>query len=136
MTHCFRSAAFAVVFVGLAAPAVADDSTVEAVIDQWTQNLVVKDYDSWVGYWTADGLLLPPDHPPVTGHDAILAYAKDDFASAGDFSFSDWTIEAGGRLAVVTNDIKWGDQPYKQVIVLRHADDAWKVHIVMFNTGV
>ena len=32
--------------------------------------------------------------------------------------------------------LKWGNQDYNQVIVLRNEDGAWKVRIVMFNAGV
>jgi len=140
MTAVFRALASTLMLAALAVPAAAADEAldkaVEAVIDDWTGTLIAKDYDTWIGYWTDDGMLMPPGHPPVVGHAALLAYAKDDFAGAGTFSFSDWSIEAGGQLAVVTNDIEWGGEDYKQVIVLRNEDGAWKVHIVMFNRGV
>lgn len=108
---------------------------IEDVINEWTERLVARDFDAWINYWTADAMLLPPDAPPAVGKDAILALGKG-FPHASSFSFSDWSVEAAANLAVVTNTIKWGDQDYKQVIVLRNEGGAWKVRIVMFNAGV
>ena len=107
---------------------------VEYFINEWTEKLIAKDFDAWIGHWSADAMLIRPGVPPFTGRDAILAQAEN-LPSASAFSFSDWSVEAAGNLAVVTNTLKWGDQNFNQVIVLRNEDGAWKVRIAMFNSA-
>ena len=101
---------------------------VEDFINDWTEKLIAKDFDAWIGCWTADAMLMQPGVPPFIGRRRFPSPSSPAF-------FSDWSVEAAGNLAVVTNTLKWGDQNFNQVIVLRNEDGAWKVRIAIFNSA-
>ncbi len=78
-------------------------------------------------------MLIVPDEPTVTGRAAILAYIKTHYAAADSFTFSDWRFDTMGDLAVVTNQVVWGSDRFKQVIILREMEGGWLVEAVVLD---
>lgn len=115
------------------AAATGPDARLEAFVEDWSKALIAGDFEDWTGYWADDGVLIVPDEPTVTGRAAILAYIKAHYASAKSFTFSDWRFETIGDLAAVTNKVGWGNDRFKQVIVLRETDGAWAVNAVVLD---
>ncbi len=109
------------------------DAALEAFVEDWSKALVAKDFKSWTGYWADDAVLIVPGAPTVTGRSDILAFIKTRYASADSFTFSDWRFETIGDLAAVTNKVVWGNDRFKQVIVLRETDGAWAVEAVVLD---
>lgn len=51
--------------------------------------------------WAADGMLMPPHHPPVRGHAAMAEYFDGIFAERRlTFTFTDSVITVAGDLAI------------------------------------
>jgi ketosteroid isomerase-like protein len=109
------------------------DPALKAFVEDWSKALVAKDFESWTGYWADDAVLIVPGEPTVAGRADILAFIKTRYASADSFTFSDWRFETIGDLAAVTNKVVWGNERFKQVIVLRETDGAWAVEAVVLD---
>lgn len=110
----------------------ADVESIKRMVEAWTRELVDGNYDAWIGRFTEDAMLMPPDHANVNGRDAIGAFVRDTLPRVDSFSFSDWRVEGQGDLAVVTNQLLWGETRFKQMIALRRRQGEWKTQLVMF----
>ena len=107
--------------------------TIRSTIEKWTQSLADGNYESWIGFWTEDAMLMPPNHATLNGRDEIMSYARANLAAPDTFSFKDWRIEGQGDYAVVANHILWGRSDIKQMIALTRQADGWKIQMVMFS---
>ena len=59
------------------------------------------DADRCSAVWTADGILMPPNHPSVQGHEAIVRYFRDLFLrSRFTFEFTSSQIHLAGDTAL------------------------------------
>jgi ketosteroid isomerase-like protein len=60
-----------------------------------------SDADRCSAVWAADGVLMPPHHPPVQGHQAILQYFRSLFSrSRFRFTFTSSHIHIAGDTAL------------------------------------
>ena len=60
-----------------------------------------SDADRCSAVWAADGVLMPPHHPPVQGHQAILQYFRSLFSrSKFSFTFTGSHIHIDGDTAL------------------------------------
>jgi ketosteroid isomerase-like protein len=59
------------------------------------------------GYFTEDPLMLPPNHEPIRGRHAILAYFKNVRDAIGEFDQGDYLIRA---TPIGDNSISWAGQ--------------------------
>ncbi|MEM8589323.1 MAG: nuclear transport factor 2 family protein [Pseudomonadota bacterium] len=122
-----------------------ETGAIKAMIEAWTSALVARDWAAWEGHWAEDGVLMPPGHARIVGRAALVAFATGDLGAVTGFTFSDWTFDGQGDLAVVTNTIQVDvagsapDQPApsndQMLLVRKHADGAWRIHKVIFNAG-
>ena len=59
------------------------------------------DADRCLAVWTADGVLMPPHHPSVRGHQAIVEYFRNLFSqSKFKFAFTSSHIHVAGDTAL------------------------------------
>jgi ketosteroid isomerase-like protein len=87
---------------------------------------------------------MPPGHPRVVGHDALIGFIRKNFGNVQSVTLSDWKVIGEGGLAVVTTNVEWSaeaenqlSESMKQMLVLsKDADGKWLVKAVIFNTGV
>lgn len=122
-----------------------DIEAIKRMMDEWTTSMANGDWTKWQGYWAEDGVLMPPDHERIVGRADLVAFAADSLGAVKAFTFSDWTFDGVGDLAVVTNTIRIDfdgsgtDQVAasndQMLLVRKHEDGNWRVHKVIFNAS-
>ena len=120
-----------------------ETDAIRAMIEAWTSALVARDWPAWQSHWAEDAVLMPPGHARIVGHAALVAFVTNDLGPVTGFTFSDWTFDGQGDLAVVTNTIQVDvagsapDQPApsndQMLLVRKHPDGNWRIHKVIFN---
>lgn len=105
MFHILILLAFATTGCGRASERATNDQAVETSIRDLTKTYVssanARDVDKVVAFYTADAVLLPPNHEAVQGHESIHRYFKSELMDAGFSNFDNQTIkvEHAGDLA-------------------------------------
>jgi uncharacterized protein (TIGR02246 family) len=99
-----------------------------------------------VAVWAADGVLMPPHHPSVQGHEALVQYFRSLFSrSTLKFTFTSSDIHLAGDTALervtYTATIRPGDdaQPIEDVgkglhVYRRQPNGSWKLTCDMWNS--
>jgi ketosteroid isomerase-like protein len=64
---------------------------IDTFVQLWKENKLEQ---LVAGYFTEDPLMLPPNHEPIRGHQAILAYFKSLRDAVGEFDRGDGLIRA------------------------------------------
>ena len=92
-----------------------------------------------------DMVIMPPDEPPVTGHDAIRAWLEGFFAAyKTDLEYTDSDVSVAGDVAFEAYAFRWtltpvdGTEPIKQTgkgvyVLRRQADGSWRVARDIWN---
>ena len=105
-----------------------------------------SDADRCAAVWADDGVLMPPRHPSVLGHEAIVKYFRDLFArSRFRFEFTSSNIHVAGDIAlerVTYTAIIWhGEfaQPIEDSgkglhVYRRQPDGSWKLTHDIWNS--
>ena len=116
---------------------------IKSMIEAWTSALVARDWTAWESHWAEDAVLMSPGHARIIGRAALVAFATSDLGPVTGFTFSDWTFDGQGDLAVVTNTIQVDvvgsapDQPApsndQMLLVRKDPDGNWRIHKVIFN---
>ncbi len=121
-----------------------DTAPITAVIDAYAERLRADDVDGIVDLYTDDAIVLAHDFPTATGRDAIRGiyaqfldtvamearFAVDDVAVWGDsaavcsHSTDVLTVRAAGER---------GTAAFRELFVLRHGDQGWKIVRYMFQ---
>ena len=112
------------------------ESELRSLIERWTSSRVEGAFDEWLGFWSEDAVLMPPNSPRIVGRDAIEKFIRTSFGNWSGFRFSEWSFAGHDDLAVVANTIDWQDADgvhiFNQIIVLRrHAGSNWRVQTVI-----
>ncbi|MBA7538256.1 hypothetical protein ES705_30530 [subsurface metagenome] len=56
-----------------ASPLSEDDvEAIEGIIQQYAQAMQAKDLNAWMGLWTEDAVMMPPNSPALEGREAII----------------------------------------------------------------
>jgi len=117
----------------------ADVAAIKQTFKRATDALVTKDWNTWSEFWTKDAVLMPPNHPSLSGIESLRKFVQADLSDLKDFTQSDWTFEGRDGLAVVTTGMKWTfnndkSKTGKQIVVMvKDADGAWRAQKVMYN---
>ncbi len=88
---------------GAGAPATltdADKAKIQESTDKFVAAFNAGDFDAMAACYTADGVLMPPNNPSVTGHEAIKAFIAS-MPKVKDFSITHDEIEGTGDRAIV-----------------------------------
>jgi ketosteroid isomerase-like protein len=105
-----------------------------------------SDADRCVAFWAPDGVLMPPHHPSVQGHEAIGEYFRNLFSrSTFRFTFTSSHLQLAGDTAVerVTyTAIMWsgrGASPIEDVgkglhVYGRQPNGSWKLTQDIWNS--
>ena len=122
-----------------------------AIIDfenQYRSSQNAGDIDQFMSLWTEDGILMPPNGPPVIGKDQIRVRTIGRFDQfTFDLNGTEAEVEVAGGWAftrgtyTVTVTPKEGGQPVfidgKFMNILeRQPDGSWKMHRGIFNSNV
>jgi len=105
-----------------------------------------SDADRCSAVWADDGVLMPPHHPAVQGHEAIVNYFRGLFSrSKFRFAFTSSNIHLAGDIAlerVTYSAIIWpgeGAEPIEDVgkglhVYGRQPDGSWKLTHDIWNS--
>jgi uncharacterized protein (TIGR02246 family) len=105
-----------------------------------------SDADRCAAVWAADGVLMPPHHPSVQGHQAIVEYFRNLFSrSRFRFTFTSSHIDLAGDIAterVAYSAIIWlGDDapPTEDAgkglhVYRRQPNGSWKLTYDIWNS--
>ncbi len=122
-----------------------------AIIDfenQYRSSQNADDVDRFMSLWTEDGILMPPNGPPVIGKDQIRVRSIglfDQFSFDLDGSAAEVEVAGGWAFTrgtyTITVTPKEGGQPVfidgKYINILeRQPDGSWKMHRSIFNSNV
>ena len=122
-----------------------------AIIDfenQYRSSQNAGDLDRFMSLWTEDGILMPPNGPPVIGKDQIRVRTIGRFDQVTfDLNGTEAEVEVAGGWAftrgnyTITVTPKEGGQPAfidgKHIHILeRQPDGSWKMHRSIFNSNV
>ena len=102
--------------------------------------------DRCLAVWAADGVMMPPHHPPVQGHQAIGDYVRSVFSRRGfRFTFTSSDIQLAGDTAlerVTYTAVVWsesGASPIEEVgkglhVYRRQSDGSWRLTQDIWNS--
>lgn len=122
----------------------ADEAAIRANSDSFTARALRKDWAGNAALFTAQGVMLPPNQPAVTGREAITAWMNayppitafttgiDEIAGAGDVAYvrghyAIMVMLPGAKEAVA-------DSGKFLTIHRRQADGSWPMTLDMFNS--
>lgn len=125
-----------------------DADVIRNACAQFTTAANAGDADLWASVYAPEGVLLPPNHPPVEGRAAIRDYMAQEFFGVFDVQMEDRTVElvVDGNMAfrrgsgTLTLTPKNGDpaiddhMSYLEVW-LRQSDGSWKLSQDAFNSN-
>ena len=77
-----------------------DLSAIQSSSHLFAEHMLARDFEALVTLYTHDVVLMPPGHPAVEGHDAVLALLES-FPRASTFSLSISDIGGYGDVAYV-----------------------------------
>ena len=127
------------------------EADIAAIIDfenQYRSSQNADDVDRFMSLWTEDGILMPPNGPPVIGKDQIRVRTIGRFDQVTfDLNGTEAEVEVAGGWAftrgnyTITVTPKEGGQPVfidgKFMNILeRQPDGSWKMHRGIFNSNV
>ena len=127
----------------------ADEEAIRTVDGQMVAAISAGDLDRWLGFFTEDAIMMPPNAPAVVGKEAIREFVSDLMAST-DFAVSHdlgkVEVSRGGDLAYVSYAYKLTlkgpeGKPVtdsgKDISVLKkQPDGTWKVVIDIWNSDL
>lgn len=107
------------------------------------QKLKDGDFSTWLTWWMKDAYIMPPNHPRVEGHDALLKFIRT-FPKVREMSHSDVRIEGREDFAVVTTTLSMRllsadgksieDTGNQMVFFRKQSDGKWLAQAVIFNS--
>jgi len=115
----------------------------------WAKTVAEKNAGAFTGYFTADGVVMPPNLPAVNGTDAIRTWVSTNMSLPG-FAV---TLEATSAEVAASGDIGYtlGNFTYQMsmpdgsqltdrgkyaTIWKKQADATWKVAVDIFNSEI
>ena len=123
----------------------ADETAIRASVDSFAAQALRRDWDGNVALFHAQGTMMPPNQPAVTGHDAILAWMKayppitafetgvDEVAGGGVYAYVQGhyavMVMPPGATAAIADTGKF------LTIHVRVADGSWPIMFDMFNSN-
>jgi uncharacterized protein (TIGR02246 family) len=119
----------------------ADVQAIQAVSDRFQQHLVARNADSLASLYTEDAVVMPPNHPPVTGRNSIRQW-QAGFPPVAGFTLNNEKIEGAGDLAYVRGRYVMtvagapADSGKYLEIRRRQPDGSWRIAVDMFSSNL
>ena len=123
-----------------------DRAAIRKTTAEWLAAVNASSVDRCLAVWAADGVLMPPHHPSVQGHEAIGDYFRSVFSRRRfRFTFTSSDIQLAGDTAlerVTYTAIMWSenaDLPIEDVgkglhVYRRQSDGSWKLAQDIWNS--
>ena len=121
-----------------------DLGTIQSSSHEFAKLMVARDFDALVKLYTHDAVFMPPNHPAVEGHEALLDWLKT-FPRASAFTLSISDIGGYGDVAYVrghatmTLHPEGATEPVEEVmktveIRKKQVDGSWLMAVDIFNS--
>ncbi len=113
--------------------------------NKFAASFIAADSDGFLASITEDMVIMPPDEPPVTGHDTIRAWLEGFFAAyKTDLEYTGSDVSVAGNVAFEAYAFRWtltpvdGTEPIKQTgkgvyVLRRQAGGGWRVARDIWN---
>lgn len=121
-----------------------DIATIVSTVEDFEKNFNAKDVEKITAQFSANGVMMPPNHATSRARDAIKQYFVGRFGEGvSDMQLEAKDVGGSGPLAYASGDYRLtitptGGQPYpdrgKFVWLLRDTDGRWLVDYVIFNS--
>lgn len=127
----------------------ADEAAIRTAIQEMTDAYAARDWSAFAGYFTDDGVWMPPGLAPLKGEDAWWSFVQEwwDSSEVRDIGVTteelvvvgDWAIERHAEFQVVT--LGESSEPvsmyFKGIwIFRRQGDGSWKVAHYIWNENI
>lgn len=115
---------------------------IQKASDHFSETFKSGDADAMADLYTANGVLYPPDSPPVRGSENIKAFWQAIFdAGITDAKLKTITADGYGNHAIEEGEVTIfvGDQMVgkeKYLVVWHKVNNEWKLHQDMFNSSL
>lgn len=123
----------------------ADQAAIQATVQAFVDGVLAGDAAAVAATYTEDAVLMPPNHPAVTGRAAIQAYFEE-FPQVSEFDCRITEVEGSGDTAYIvgrytmTVPMEEGDPVMDEgkffEIRKKTADGSWLFHRDMFNSDL
>jgi uncharacterized protein (TIGR02246 family) len=123
----------------------ADRAAIQATLDTFVEGVLAGDAAMIAGTYTEDALLMPPNHPDVTGQEAIEAYFAT-WPTVSEFDCRITEVEGSGDTAYIvgrytmTIPMEEGDPIMDEgaffEVRKKTADGSWLFHRDMFKSDL
>ena len=123
-----------------------DVRAIEGIIHQYVQAMLEKDLSAWMGLWTENAVMLPPNSPALEGRDAIIQdlmvgpatteFVLDvlDIDGAGDIAYVRGTYSVTMTVAGVPELVR--DEGKYLSIFKKQPDATWLFSVDTWNSDL
>ncbi len=123
----------------------ADAAAIRAQAEAYVKTVRGNDWTTWVDFYVADAMVLPPNGPAVRGRDDMMQWARS-LPPITSFTRTSDELEGSGDMAYLRGGYQWvlsppGGPPMpdsgKYIQIWRkQPDGAWKVVRAIFNSDL
>ena len=113
-----------------------DADEIRKLYQLYTNALAERNFDKVGAMYTEDGMLMPPDQPPLVGPAQICKHYAD--SAGGDYEMSLDKIETSDKLAWVKGTAHWDEKGQHRYVVFvdvwRREEGVWRLAACIANS--
>jgi len=113
-----------------------DADEIRKLYQLYTKALAERNFEKVGAMYTEDGMLMPPDQPPLVGPAQICKHYAD--SAGGDYEMSLDKIETSDKLAWVKGTAHWDENGQNRYVafvdVWRREEGVWRLAACIANS--